>query len=149
MPRRRRSTAPPKEGQVSPLAFATSLILQNPELGRLVEDPEAVETMTIQGAEVLHRLVILTVENETATTAHLLESFRESRFHGYLQTLASRENYVDDDSRASLFLDTLSRLLEENNEKRRLELLEKARISGLGEEEKQELRERLDSRTGN
>ena len=86
---------------------------------------------------------------ESATTAHLLESFRESRFHGYLQTLASRENYVDDDSRASLFLDTLSRLLEENNEKRRLELLEKARISGLGEEEKQELRERLGSRTGN
>ena len=41
----------------------------------------------------------------------------------------------------------VTRLLEEDNEKRRLELLEKARISGLDEEEKQELRQRLDTRT--
>jgi DNA primase len=114
-------------------------LLQNPDLGRSIEDFSAVRTLRIEGVEVLIKMIEVVQNQPEQTTARLLELFRDSPFHGYLERLAMRANYIDEDVLESQFRDTVNRLLESQTEGRRLELLEKSRQSALNSDEKDEL----------
>ena len=137
--RRRGNTGKIEEGQISPVALAISLVLQNPSLADSVNDPGVIRDLKIQGAEILARLVDLGAGQPDQTTARMLESFRDSKYHGYLEKLAVRPTYIDDEAMETHLTDTIKGLVEEEVEQRRLQLLEISRQQPLEPDEKQEL----------
>jgi DNA primase len=147
--RRRRQTGNIQEGQISPMALAISLVLQNPQLAETVAEPEELHALKTQGADILARLVDLSAGEPDQNTARLLEAFRDSRYHGYLEKLAVRPTYIDDESREAHFADTIDHLMEDQKEQRRLQLLEKSRQQSLESGEKQELAALLQARVEN
>lgn len=136
---RKRVNANLDPGQISPLALATSLILQNPQLATAVENVEQINGLNMQGADILAGMIKSCQAQPDQTTARLLETLRESKYHEYLQKLAMRSNLIDDGVLEEQFKDTLQRLVESDNEGRRLQLLEKSREQGLDAQEKVEL----------
>ena len=146
---RNRKSKPDQPGQISPLAFATSLLLQNPPLALALDDVAALQQLRIQGAEVLIKMIELIRNQPEQTTARLLELFRDSTYHGYLEKLAMRTNFIDDDVLKPQFKDTVGRLLENQKEYDRQEALEKLRqksMKELKEDEKAALVELLNAR---
>ncbi len=144
--RRRPKNAAMEPGQISPLALATSMLLQSPELGLVVENITKLQQLKIQGSDVLIKMITLARDKPDLSTARLLESFRDSPFHSYLEKLAMRPHFIEEDVLETQFKDTLNSLMNSQIEERRLELLEKARISSLEGEEKAELVSLLKSR---
>ncbi|MCY3768898.1 MAG: DNA primase [Gammaproteobacteria bacterium] len=136
----------PDSGQISPLASATSLLLQNPALGALVADMDELRRIKMPGSEILVGMIGLCKGKEGQTTARLLEAFRDSPHHEYLERLAVRANLIDEDALESQFKDTISRLLENQAAQHRMALLEKARRNMLDPAEKEELARLLQAR---
>ncbi len=145
-PAGRKVRAGPDSGQISPLASATSLLLQNPHLGALITNMDELRHLQIPGAEILVGMIALCQEKGDQTTARLLEAFRDSPHHEYLEKLATRSNLIDEKALESQFKDTISRLLENQTAQYRLALLEKARSNLLGPGEKEELARLLQAR---
>ena len=138
-----------KQGQLSPLAFATSLLLQNPNLGATIEQIEPIKQLTIRGSETLVKMAEMCAKSPDLTTARVLEAFRDSPHHGYLEKLAMRQNYVDQQVLEKQFSDTLDYLLGQQGDQRVQALLEKARQNRLEGDEKQELNILLKGKAGN
>ncbi|NKB76905.1 MAG: DNA primase [Gammaproteobacteria bacterium] len=134
------------EGQLSPLALATSLLLQNPSLAKTIVNLDGLRKLNMTGANVLLQMIDKGLTTEEQTTARLLESFRESEFHPYLEKLAGRTHLVDDQALEAYFNDTLNRLLSQQDEQHRLILLEKSRQGTLDPHEKVQLVELLQTR---
>ncbi len=138
-----------QDGQVSPLALAVSLLLQNPVLAQSVEAQDELKQLQIPGADVLTEIIERARSQPDLTTAGLLEFFRETPVHDYLGRLAMRSNLIDENVLERQFTDTLSHLLEEHYDLRRRELLEKAREAELSSEESAELSRLLKTRVRN
>ena len=102
----------------------------------------------LPGAEHLHTLIDIIAGNPTATTARLLEYFRDTDVHGYLEKLAAYPTSVEDSVRQKHFDDVLMTLINRQQEQRRLALLEKSRQQGLDDAEKAELVALLATRKG-
>ncbi len=145
-PRRRARSQPLEAGQLSPMASAISMLMQNPELADKIEDPSIIEKLDLQGAEHLQQLHGLIRENPQANTARLLEQFRDSGVHGYLEKLAAYPTSIHSEALDRYFNDTLTKILAQQDDQRRLVLLEKSRAQSLEREEKQELLELLSAR---
>jgi DNA primase len=140
--RRYRKHNPSEPGQISPLAFATSLLLQNPQLAVSFENVEKVQKLRLQGSDVLLKMIEIIRDQPDKTTAQLLELFRESTVHGYLEKLAMRPNEIHEDALQAQFNDTIERLLESQKAEERQEALENLRqknINELNDEEKKQL----------
>ena len=148
-PGRRPQSGQLQEGQISPLALAVSLLLQNPGLAQSVGNLDELKQLRIPGADVLTGIIDLSLRRSDLTTAGILESFRESPVHGYLGKLAMRPNLIDENVLERQFKDTLNHLLEDQSDLRRRELLEKARQSDLTPEESAELNQLLKTRVRN
>lgn len=138
-PRQRLKSKPLEAGQLSPMALAISLLLQNPDLGNKIESSELVEKLEIEGAQHLRQMLALIYHDEAINTARILEHFRDSGVHNYLEKLASYPTSIHSEALPRQFNDTLAKLLAQQDEHRRLHLLEKSRGQGLEGEEKQEL----------
>ena len=142
--RRRPKRRQVASGQLSPMAGAISLLLQNPSLASRLERPEVIGNLKVQGAEHLQQIAERAAADPEITTARLVEGFRESNVHGYMEMLASHPHYLKEQVTQKHFEDTLAKLEELQNDERRLLLLEKARQHPLQPEEKQELLSLLD-----
>ncbi len=155
-PQNHRDTA-----RLSPLAFATSLLLQHPWLVESLPDSAIIEKFADKGAEVLSSMVELCRADQAITTARLLESARQSPYYDYLARLAARPHFIDHntfdrlvarDDLKQVFRDTLNQLVENQKQNKRLREVEKLRErnpSDLNAEEKSRLtaamKERLES----
>ena len=138
-----------QQGQPSPLALATSLLLQNPSLAAGIPDPEALKKLDARGAEVLLGLIEKITVDPEVTTARLLEAFRGDPTHKYLEKLAGRRNLISSGALTAQFNDALDRLLENHAEQRRLSLIEKLRQGPEGAEKQaleREMKALLDAR---
>ncbi len=144
-----RKSKPPAQGQISPLALATSLLLQNPDLAATIPDPQPLQKLNIRGAQVLLGLLGKIARDPDITTARLLESLRGDPAHAYLEKLATRRNLIERGVLAAQFNDLLARLLENHAEQRRLSLIEKLRQGPAGAEKqalKREMKALLEAR---
>jgi DNA primase len=145
-PRQRLRSQPLEPGQLSPMALAISLLLQNPHLGTKIENPEMLQQLELEGAEHLRQMLQLIKQDEGFNTARLLEHFRDSGVHSYLEKLASYPTSIHSEALHRHFNDTLAKLLAQQDEQRSLHLLEKSRGQGLEGGEKQELLALLDAK---
>ncbi|MEM7193819.1 MAG: DNA primase [Pseudomonadota bacterium] len=137
--RNRSKSTPLQPGQLSNMATATSLLLQTPALYASKDPAIDLGSLTIKGSGVLQKLSVMLESDASFTTARLLESFRDEPVHPYLEKLASHPNSVEDELLPRVFNDTLSRLVAEELEVRRMVLIEKSRQQELDDHEKQEL----------
>ncbi len=138
-PRRRARSQPLEAGQFSTIASAISMLMQNPELAKAIKDPEVVAKLSVQGSDHLRQILSLIQSNPELNTARLLEQFRDSGIHEYLEKLAAYPTSIHSEALQQHFNDTLTKLLAEQDDRRRLSLLDKSRIQGLEVAEKQEL----------
>lgn len=143
-PRSRKRTQP-LEGALSPLALAIAMLLQNPALANRISEPQLIDQLTLRGAEHFRTMISQIQSSPDMNTARLLESFRESGVHEYLQKLASYNTAIDEEVMTQHFNDTLHTIVAQQDEQRRLELLEKSRERGLNDQEELEFRELFDA----
>jgi len=114
-PRMRRRTQP-LEGALSPLALAIAMLLQNPNLAHTIEQPELIEHLTLKGSEHFRSMLSQIHATPDMNTARLLEFFRESGVHDYLQKLASYDTSIDEEVLERHFNDTLIAIISQQDE---------------------------------
>ena len=128
-----RKHKPTTAGQISPLASAISLLLQNPQLALVIDNFSALQQIQIKGSEVLVKMIELIQNQPEQTTARLLELFRNSIYHGYLENLAIRPTFINDDALETQFRDTILKILEIQQEQDREATIEKYRQTNINE----------------
>ncbi|MGR3984587.1 MAG: DNA primase [Gammaproteobacteria bacterium] len=140
--RARHSARPPAHTTpVSPLALAVSLLLQHPQLAACAE-PAALAGLDAPGAGILREIIEKITQDASATTARLLEHFREDqKIHAYLAQLAARDNHIAPDALRAQFGDTLACLRKQQDARRRSEKIEQFHPDLPPEAKARELRE--------
>ena len=144
---RHRQGSPLEPGQLSPMAFAICLLIQNPHLAHTLQAAEAIETLQIDGAVHLRKMLEIVDKQTDINTARLIEHFREDPAHGYLEKLAAFPTTIHEDALEQQFNDTIEKLIDQQREQRSLLLLEKSRQQKLDESEKIELKNLLNVKT--
>ena len=129
---------------------AISLLVHHPAAAATTVDLESLATIDRPGVPLLLELLTQLREDPAASTAVLLERWRDRPDYGPLAKLAAAECLVADPAAAAAELGSaVARLVAEENPGRRLDdLLAKARDTGLSDPEKQELQELLRARRG-
>jgi DNA primase len=129
---------------------AISLLVHHPSAAAAPVDLAALATVDRPGVPLLLELLTQLREDPAASTAVLLERWRDRPDHAPLARLAAAESLVTDAAVASAELaSALARLVAEENPSQRLDaLLARAREAELSEAEKLELTELLRARSG-
>ena len=129
---------------------AISLLVHHPSAAGTAADLEALATVDRPGVPLLLALLTQLREDPAASTAVLLERWRDRPDHGPLARLAAAECLVADPAAAAAELGSaIARLVAEDTPARRLDaLLAQARDVGLSDPEKHELQELLRARRG-
>jgi DNA primase len=127
---------------------AVSLLVHHPSAAAAPADLEALSAVDRPGVPLLLELLTQLREDPAASTAVLLERWRERPEHVSLARLAATECLVLDPAAAAAELGSaIARLVAEETPGRRLdELLTRARDMALSDPEKQELQELLRAR---
>ncbi|MGR3914523.1 MAG: toprim domain-containing protein, partial [Gammaproteobacteria bacterium] len=106
---------PARTAPISPLALAVSLLLQNPRLAAAVT-PGALAGLAAPGMDTLREIIEKITQDAAATTARLLEHFREDeKIHAYLAQLAARDNHIAPDALRAHFTDTIAYLRKQQD----------------------------------
>ncbi|MGR9105358.1 MAG: DNA primase [Gammaproteobacteria bacterium] len=133
--------------QFSPTRIAISLILQHPSLDRLIDSSDSRwQPASSRGIKLLLEIVEIIKQHPGITTGGLLERFRGRPEEASMRKLAGSELLVPPDGVEAELTGALARILEQQSEKRIIDLLEKADNMSL--QEREELRLLLPSRGG-
>lgn len=108
----------------SPMRLAIALLLQNPSL--IEHTTEINEKLTIPGSELLNELISLIKQSPEATTAVLVEYWRDKPEYSLMTQLASWNTDVPTSGIEQEFLGILARLHQLNRETRIEELMGRA-----------------------
>jgi len=127
---------------------AVSLLVHHPSAAAAPADLEALSAVDRPGVPLLLELLTQLREDPAASTAVLLERWRERPEYAPLAKLAATECLVSDPAAAAAELGSaIARLVADETPGRRLdELLARARDTALSDPEKQELQELLRAR---
>jgi DNA primase len=138
--RARRTRAVPGRGSL--VTQAITLLLHFPAAGAAVaeEQRQGLARVPLPGVSVLRELLEQHAANPAATLALILERWRDRHEYRRLCELAATPTLVADAAAAGRELsEAVRRLLQREHAQRLESLIEKARLSGLDEAEKQEL----------
>jgi DNA primase len=127
--------------KVTPLRSLIQLLLEHPRLAADVPEvqPEILIDSGINGLGLLIDVHEFCVKNSSASTAHILEHFRD---HPHIKTIGKvlqQENLVSDEDAKTVYMDSFAKLLDWMVESRMETLIARSRVGGLNQEEKQEL----------
>jgi DNA primase len=131
--------------RMTPMRTAIAIVLQHPELAQAVPAEHPALSAPLKGAALLADVRSKALQDAAATPARLVESYRETAEHPYLERLATHEfATVDHVERAQALQreleGALARLREQAERARRNELIEAAAQRELTQPEKAELR---------
>lgn len=132
--------------QRTPERVAVALLLQNPELFQLSKTQINQQKLDSQEHEILLGIIQQLAENPNATTASLIETWREHPHFEFINKLAAWDHQVPDAELLSEFLDTLAFIKKKNQEAIIHQLIDKSRQSGLSENERIQLQKLLQER---
>ncbi len=129
-----------REVRQTPIRYAISLLLSNPELVQFVENIEQIVLSELPGSDLLTTLIETLQENPNINGAALLERWRNTKFEAPLIHLMKWQPETDDeDVLRCEFEDCLQHIRKRANELKVEHLLHKERTNGLIDHEKQEL----------
>ena len=136
-----------REVRQTPIRYAISLLLSNPELARFVENIEHIALSELPGSDLLTTLIETIQESPQINAAALLERWRNTEFEAPLINLMKWQPESDDEKVLRLELDDcIHQIRKRANEIKVEGLLHKERTSGLSKHEMQELRFLLQNR---
>jgi DNA primase len=140
-PGKRAARARPAAGQPSIVQHAVSLVVNHPGAA-LKADAEKLAGVNRKGTDLLIALIETVQAEPNISTAGLVERFRHDEQGRYLGRLAASELPVDEEFDAAAELaDCLEQLARAGRKERVEFLIEKQRVNGLSEDEKNELRQ--------
>lgn len=129
-----------REVRQTPVRYAISLLLSNPELVQFVENIEQIVLSHQPGSDLLTTLIEAIQENPKSNAAVLLERWKNTEYEAPLLQLMKWQPETDDiEVLGEEFKDCLKHIHKRSNEKKVESLLHKERISGLNDQEKREL----------
>jgi DNA primase len=132
---------PAASGQPSVIRHAMTLVLNHPAAAKKL-DTDKLEEVNRPGADLLRALIETVQAEPNITTAGLLERWRHDEQGRHLGKLAASGVPLDDEFDAAAELtDCLDQLAQAGRRERITFLIEKQRVSGLSEDEKDELRQ--------
>lgn len=126
---------------------AITMLLHNPQLGSLIEDPTSVSALAQRGVELLTSLLELTKSSPTITTGAIVERYRSHDEGRHLAKLVMESAPVLDEGLEQEFSDTLIKLEQMVEEQRFETLAAKAKAGPLSDAEEREFKQ-LASRPG-
>lgn len=109
------------EKRGTPIERAMGLLVQHPQLGKIVPVNNALETLKMEGAKIFVALHRQTYSNEL-NTAQLLEGWRGTRYEEGLRNLAQWNHQILDEHLEQEFKDTYMFLIDRYLEQRYEEL---------------------------
>ncbi|AOT09604.1 DNA primase [Pseudoalteromonas luteoviolacea] len=124
--------------KVTPMRRAIGLLLQHPQLAKSVDYLPDLAHMQLPGMALFLRLQYTSLENPNYTTAHILESFRDSQDYEALKKLATWQHNIQEEALEDEFKHTF-KFIEDQCLNLRLEtLLIKDKTEGLNSDERLE-----------
>lgn len=130
----------------TPIRIAIALLLQNPEIYPKAAQHLDPALLNKTEHQVLIQLIQQINANEQATTASLLELWRESNYFSSINKLAAWDHQVPEAELMKEFIDIMLFLQKQNQESLIQQLMTKSRQQGLTEEEKISLQKMLKNR---
>jgi len=129
-----------KQKQNSPARTVIALLLQNPELVKVVEQQEVdLEGLDsdLPGIDSLKKIVRAILESRQPSLPSLIESFRDCPEEKYIKKLGYQATLVPDDGVEVEFSGALQRMVEQARESMLEKLIAKEKSQGLDQHEKQ------------
>lgn len=129
-----------RQVQRTPIRYAITLILSQPSLVALVENPEQIALSGLPGADLLATLIESIEESPHINAVSLLERWRHTDLEApLLQLMKLQPGSDDDEVLKQEFQDCLRYIRTQANQRRLENLLHKARNDGLSEQEKNDV----------
>lgn len=126
-----------KQKQNSPARTVITLLLQNPELVKVVEQQGIdIEEMDSPGINLFREIVRTILESRQPSLASLVESFRGFPEEKYIKKLGFQATLVPDDGIEVEFSDALQRMIGQARESMLEKLILKEKSQGLDQHEK-------------
>lgn len=140
-------------GAPSTVRLAIQMLLHRPSLASILDDISILQDLDLPGTPLLRELLELLRQNPHLNCGAIVEHWRsgdesEQEAGRHLAKLASVPLMAPEDGLETEFRDVLTKLAAHKDEQIVDGLLAKARLSGLTEEEKQQLQQALASRGG-
>ena len=127
-----------EKGRLSTARVVIALLLQNPELARVVEH-KAIDWQDVvfSGADVFKSVLSAILEQGLSNTAVLMESFRSSEQENVVRTLACLDLMTADDEIEIVFSDALDKLLLRSKKEKQARMLSNVKLKDLSKEERE------------
>ena len=132
---------PRRDNARSPVRSAIRLLLEQPALGRGLQNPAGFEDLELPGVPLLVELLELSRHSPHLSAGGILEHWRGRPEEQHLARLAASKLSIDEAGYEPEFRGAVQRLIEQRNNRKVEHLLLKERRSGLSESEKDELRQ--------
>lgn len=130
----------------TPMRVAIALLLQHPEIYAQIKQQINLELLDTKEHEILLELLQKLATNPQATTATLIESWRDHPYFDSMNKLAAWDHLVPEQELVKEFIDIMVFLQKQNRELTIRLLINKSREQGLSEAEKIKLQEMLKER---
>jgi len=131
--------------QRTPMRLGIALLVQQPSLIQYI--PADFALLQLPGSELLKEIVVLLQHENELSTATVLENFRDKPNSEMLYKLAAWEHGVPEEGIAKEFQDVLNHLMKQQRDIVIENLLKKANLNTLTEEERQLLQGMLGEKT--
>lgn len=138
-----------QKAKVSPVRTLIHLLLEYPHLAQSVPEvqPSALLDSGFKGLPLLVEIHSFCAKHTKNTTALLLEHFHSHAQIGVINKLLLQENLISEADAPQVYQDSFAKLLDWTMESRMDVLISKSRLSGLSQDEKQELSLLMKART--
>ncbi|RDV28047.1 DNA primase [Alteromonas aestuariivivens] len=132
----------PQKTRISPLRMMLRLLLDTPSLATQCEDvvPLVLKNSGMPGLPVLLDVHEYCLSSPNATTAQVIENFRDHPHYNVIAKILMQEHLVADNDARQVYCDSFARLLDWHFDSRIETLLSRSRIQPLSADEKHELK---------
>ncbi|WP_392564651.1 DNA primase [Orbus wheelerorum] len=125
--------------KLTTMRILIGLLIQYPELSKLVPDMESLQQVKLAGIDIFIELLKICHERPNIVTAQILAEYTDKPIAKQLNTLAIWQHKYHDDEIATIFSHTLKELYDNILAQRQDELIAKDRVTKLTAIEKKEL----------
>lgn len=129
----------PVKLKLTTMRILIGLLIQYPELAKLVPDTDSLKQVKLAGIEIFIELLKICQERPDVITAQILAEYANNPVAKQLSILASWEHYYPEEEISTIFSHTLKDLYDNILAQRQDELIAKDRTTKLTEAEKKEL----------
>lgn len=143
-PRKSRNTQPRhavQRSRLSPLRMMIKLLVESPVIASQCEEvsPTLLQSSGMAGMDLLIDVHQYCQQHPQATTAQVIENFRDHPHSSHITKLLLQENLVSDEDARQVYSDSFAKLLDWHFDSRIETLISRSRVQPLSQAEKQEL----------